>query len=63
MYCENNPVMYTDPLGLKYIPLRETIENLGGTVEWNSRYRAAVVSLDGQIAYAKNQDKQGNYIG
>ncbi len=55
--------MYTDPLGLKYIPLRETIENLGGTVEWNSRYRAAVVSLDGQIAYAKNQDKQGNYIG
>ena len=28
--------MYTDPLGLKYVPLRKIVEDAGGTVSWSN---------------------------
>ena len=62
VYCGNNPVMFTDPLGLKHIPLRSTIAELGGTVFWDSKTGGVTISLDGRTTYASNGDSNGNFI-
>ena len=61
-YCGNNPVRFVDPFGRKYIPLRETIESLGGTVLWNATSKVAMVTLDGQTIKISNHDCYGNFI-
>ena len=61
-YCAGNPVMYSDFSGLKDVPTRKTIEELGGSVTWDSKYNRAKIELDGQSVYAYDKDKNGNYI-
>lgn len=45
-YCGGNPVIFVDPWGLKWIPLRETVENAGGTVTYKGE-GSATVSVNG----------------
>jgi RHS repeat-associated protein len=44
-YCGNNPIMFIDPWGLKDVPLRQFVEERGGTVVWNSSNRSATVNF------------------
>ncbi|MEI3163794.1 MAG: RHS repeat-associated core domain-containing protein [Lachnospirales bacterium] len=61
-YCGGNPVMFWDLSGLKGIPIRDTIEKLGGKVTWYSQNNVAKIELDGQTVYAYNNDKYGSYF-
>lgn len=61
-YCGGNPITFVDPLGLKPIPLRETIESLGGTVIWNAKKAYATVKLDNKTLKVSSGDRYGNYI-
>ncbi len=58
-YCGNNPVMFVDPWGLKDVPLRSTVESLGGTVTWDSTSSSATVSFGsaGSMVYKKQPYK------
>ena len=62
VYCGGNPIKFIDPSGLEYVPLRSTIESLGGSVTWHNGSRTAEIWLDGQLAYASNMDSNGSYI-
>ena len=61
-YCGGNPVMFWDPIGLKDVPIRDTIVGLGGSVTWYSENNVAKIELDGQTIYAYNNDKNGSYF-
>ncbi|MDO4302188.1 MAG: RHS repeat-associated core domain-containing protein [Clostridia bacterium] len=48
-YCCGNPVRFEDPLGLQTsrVPLRTTIEDAGGTVNWDDNTKKATVKING----------------
>lgn len=55
LYVKNNAVVWIDPLGLKYVPLRELAETYGATVEYQkaTSYRGAraKVTINGTTKY------------
>jgi len=44
VYAGNNPVMFIDPSGLRYIPLRETAESYGFKVYYDPETKTATLS-------------------
>ena len=63
-YCGNNPVMFVDPWGLanKYVPLRKTMDQLGGSVIWDNNNNHAYAGLNGKTATFYAGDENGSYI-
>ena len=61
-YCCNNPVMYVDPSGFYSIPLRRTVENAKGTVEWDAETQTAKVVVNGVSKTFSPHDNKGTYI-
>ncbi len=61
-YCGGDPVNRIDLWGLKYIPLRSTIEDLGGSISWKSDLGVAIAHLDGKNAGFYAGDEHGSYI-
>ena len=57
-YCAGNPVMFVDPWGLEDVPVRQFVENLGGTVEWNGANGTFTVSFGsaGSKTYVISKD-------
>ena len=53
--------MFRDISGFEDVPLRATIENLGGHVYWEYG-SLAIVHLDGEIAEFYDQDVHGSYL-
>jgi hypothetical protein len=44
VYCGNNPVIFVDPFGQAYIPLRAMVESYGGSVSWDNGVATAKVN-------------------
>lgn len=61
-YCANNPVLYVDPSGYTFIPLRRTVENANGSVEWNYDTKEATVTVNGVTVVYSENDGKGTYI-
>jgi len=57
-YCNGNPIMMVDPSGLDPVPLRQFIENKGGTVVWDQKTGMATGTLNGITVSFSSSDSR-----
>ena len=61
-YCFNNPLGYLDPSGHDAVGLRASVEESGGTIDWDPYTRTATATVNGVTkTYDANTDS-GVYI-